>query len=233
MPMLISTPEGFFRAEKRDFFEFSYCGKPTKKAFKKHLSEFNAWWKATFPQYATTVLGPSEYSGWIIGGPGMVTTPADELVKQGYLDRWSDKSSPWTMVHHRYSDWLELLESCEVIPAPLAESRSVRFWRLQEGPLLISPMQNGRLLSLRDARWWLANFGHRLHESQSNAISGEYKVFTEKEAVSLRYVTIDWENNDELYIARNLESDPEFRAWLCATLSVPQGEKMIVTSDPF
>ena len=233
MPMLISTPEGFFRAEKRDFFEFSYCGKPTKKAFKKHLGEMNAWWESTFPQHATTVLGPSEYSGWIEGGPGMSTTAADEVVKQGFLDRWSERSSPWTLVHHRYSEWLELLESCEVIPATLAESRSVRFWRFQDGPLLISPMQNGRLLSLRDAQWWLANFAHRPHGIQSNVISGEYKFFTERDAANLHYVTIDWESIDELKVACDLATDPEFRAWLCATLSVPQGEKMIVTGDPF
>jgi hypothetical protein len=234
MPMLISTPEEYFREKQEDFFEFAYCGPINNKNFYKYRDAFNAWWEERFPEHPVTRLGPSEYSGWILGGPSMSTTPPDEAVRQAFLEKWTYKKSPWKLVEHRYADWLSAVQSCQIVSAPLQERRRVRYWQRPEGPLLLSQNTSGELLSRADARWWFSHDmpGHSA-DARTKLVSGEYFYYPPSDrAKEAHRASIDWEVIEELYAAQALEKSPAFMTWLRETLSIPDGEALKIITDP-
>ena len=233
MPMLISTPEDYFREKQEDFFEFEYCGKENRTAFAKHRDEMNEWWDKLFPQHQVTRLGPSEYSGWICGGPGMSTTPVNETVRKAFLEKWTFKSSPWKLVEHRYNDWLTAVRSCEVVAAPLQVRRSVRYWQLPEGPLLLGQNAAGRLLSRHDAKWWFSQDmqGHKA-DLRMGMVSGVYFYHPSNTAGKTDHLaSIDWEDVADLEAAKKLEGSKKFKKWLRTTLAIPDNEKLEITTE--
>lgn len=232
MPMLIETPEDYFRGHQGDFFEFAYRGPQNKKAFVKHRGERNAWLKKLLPKRPLIHLGPSEYSGWICGGPTLSATPADESIRQAFLERWTFPSSPWELVEHRYADWHASLTSCNVLESPLHPARCVRYWQLPEGPLLLGQNNAGHHLSRRDAQWWFSHDmpGHRA-DQRTGIVSGEYYVEQlGDEGKACHVASIDWEEFNELDVAKQLETNPEFIAWLRKTLSIPDEDILQIST---
>lgn len=65
---IIRTPDGIFRAEQRDIYFLNFKQKNQKKS-QKTLEEMQAWFAKHLPDSPTELMGPSEQSGFIAGGP--------------------------------------------------------------------------------------------------------------------------------------------------------------------
>lgn len=123
MPMLISTKEQWFRKEKRDIWKLDFDlpyeqyqklgDKKVQKMYKDEMGELNAWIEANQPQVKWHVFGPSEYSGYMMGGPSYnVAEMTDDEVAQ-FNTKWCAHPY-WRLERQRYSDWRTFLDSFEV-----------------------------------------------------------------------------------------------------------------------
>ena len=114
MPMLIQSPEQWFRTLARDFYEF----RPAKGQTGLPL-ELTDWIKEKLPHRALTLLGPSEHSGWICGGPTMYVLAMDPQEVDAYTARWEETSGRciderWQCFQWPYSGWLLKFERIDV-----------------------------------------------------------------------------------------------------------------------
>ena len=111
MPQLIHTPEEVFRRERRDIYTLEFqegSSEDIQKTFKK----MQAWFKQNTPDSPTEMLAPSEYSGWIDGGPTSLRiafTPADLAI---FCEQWENTDGGsldprFQCCIHPYADWLE------------------------------------------------------------------------------------------------------------------------------
>ena len=122
MPMIISTPEAWFRTKGCDFFEF----RPTEvdagffsQRAKKLPSLLTDWLSATFAHRRLQRLGPSEYSGYICGGPSMDVIEMSPEEVDIYSAQWEDATGKcnddrWQCYQLPYEVWLEKFSRIEV-----------------------------------------------------------------------------------------------------------------------
>lgn len=89
MPMLLSTPERWFRTRQCDFYEFRPADAEDDRPVDLP-AELTDWLAASFPDRELQPLGPSEHSGWISGGPAMKVLPLNTEEVQRYSQRWED-----------------------------------------------------------------------------------------------------------------------------------------------
>lgn len=72
MPQLISTPEEWFRNQKRDLYVVRHketTGRLSNKKFKADQKLLRNWFAEKIPNTSLDVIGASENSGYLLGGP--------------------------------------------------------------------------------------------------------------------------------------------------------------------
>jgi len=114
MPHLISTPEAWFREKKTSFFqidfdisydEYSNLGdEGWKRLIKAEKSSLESWLEKFMSNVEWVVLGPSEYSGWIEGGPALKSAVLNDKQVHLFKSQW-DKHPYWRLVERRFEDW--------------------------------------------------------------------------------------------------------------------------------
>lgn len=87
MPQLIRTPEDIFRAERRDIYALHFR-ETTSNAIRNTAQEMKAWFEQHMPDSVLEVMGPSERSGWIEGGPTALRIAFTEPDLQRFCKQW-------------------------------------------------------------------------------------------------------------------------------------------------
>lgn len=168
MPVIIDSPEAWFRTQQRDLHVIDYRKKPDfydlddrDKIRLRIVQDKNLlkdWFKTHLPTIALSVIGPSEYSGWIEGGPRYLTADFDSAGLSLFEASW-DENSLWKIEVWPFSGWKRRLDSARLLTAPLTVMEKLRWWDTPQGMLLVSAYtdepgycENG-LLSLEDG-WW-------------------------------------------------------------------------------
>lgn len=187
MPMLVSTPEDWFRNKKKDLYLFEYQVKvrgQSEKAYKAWSKKYQegqktlfAWFEQNLPVVQIDFFGPSEYSGWIEGGPCAHGADLDESSQAVFRTAWHKPGSPWQLELQSFEQWSHRIDSCRLLPIPLAVTQSVRWWDMPGGIVLLSKGDDGRCLSRWDAWWRLVQLIPELANAGIDDYpSGEYLV---------------------------------------------------------
>jgi len=114
MPMRVSTPERWFRMRQCDLYQFQLA-----EGQKELPVELKDWIAENLADRTIELLGPSEHSGWIMGGPCYPTLAMSEEEVLKFSHRWEDDSGKsndprWQCYQRRYSDWFEQFDRIEV-----------------------------------------------------------------------------------------------------------------------
>lgn len=167
MPRIISTPEEWFRTNKRDLhlIRFIRAHRRTKikpRQFKKLHSQLRSWLATKLPEVPVKVIGPSEYSGWLFGGPGYLVADFGVSDIELFYSVWRHKEF-WKIESWSYSEWRKRVESAALLQMPITTTPSlVRWWDTPQGIILLDAATTGafidvapgtRVLSRRDS-WW-------------------------------------------------------------------------------
>lgn len=131
MPMLLSTPERWFRTHQCDFFEF----RPSESNEDLPI-ELTEWFAGNLPNRPLKRLGPSEYSGFICGGASMLVLAMNDDEVQMFSRRWEDASGKsidprWQCFQWPYLNWRTKLDGVEVFKGPVSAGTNCR-WLLCE-----------------------------------------------------------------------------------------------------
>lgn len=114
MPLLVRTPEQILREEKRDLYyiEFSVFGETGNDSEDPPgRSELLAWLEKHIPQCQVEPLGPSEKSGWVVGGiHGRIRVDFDAAGLAKFCHTWENadglsKDPRFQCMLIRYGDW--------------------------------------------------------------------------------------------------------------------------------
>lgn len=86
MPQLIRTPEQIFREERCDVYYLYFnqddlVGRATR-------DEMQTWFQQHMPNSPVEAMGPSEYSGWICGGPAMLRIAFTDADLKKFCEVW-------------------------------------------------------------------------------------------------------------------------------------------------
>ncbi len=114
MPMLLSTPEHWFRTKACDIYEF----RPGEDQ-SALPDELKTWLAMTMPERQLQTLGPSEHSGWICGGPTMSVLAMNAAEVNMFQERWEDAAGKsvdprWQCYQWPFSSWREKFEKIAV-----------------------------------------------------------------------------------------------------------------------
>lgn len=199
MPYLIETPECWFRTNQRDIYELSYdvpenffdlsakAQKRIQTQYRKESRKLTAWFESNLPEITLTILGPSEYSGYILGGPTMKVADFDEKGLEVFNAHWRDKQ-PWKIIVHSFAEWAQRLSNVHLLSAPADPEKSCSWWDTPEGIVLLSADQNGKLLSRYDASWLLNQLRPNLAKAEEYAYPyGEYHANTDHPLLIIGY----------------------------------------------
>lgn len=86
----IRTPEDIFRIEKKDVYALRFNqDNPAQKELA--LAEMQRWLYLNMPQSPTEILGPSEHSNWLEGGPTMLRIDFRQGDLERFLKTWETR----------------------------------------------------------------------------------------------------------------------------------------------
>jgi len=122
------------------------------KVWRRKVRERKAWFAQHLPKTPLDIIGPSEYSGWIEGGPRYFTADLDQEGLAAFEAAWGPESA-WQVEVWSYSDWRKRVDAAELLPTPLSKPQRLRWWDTPRGVLLLGADTEGHLLSLYDG-WW-------------------------------------------------------------------------------
>lgn len=199
MPYLLNSPEGWFRTKQCDIHELAYVvpdniweltakeNDRIKRQYRQDSEKLTKWFEENLPGVELTILGSSEYSGYILGGPTMKVANFDEAGRKAFEAHWLPKQ-PWQIVIHSYADWAKRIASVRLLETPANPDESCRWWDTPEGIVLMSADFAGKLLSQYDANWLLKQFRPKLAKVEEYAYPyGEYYVQTKELLLIIGY----------------------------------------------
>jgi hypothetical protein len=185
MPMIISTPEDWFRSQGRDLHVLNYQFPPEVEAnydslskrkqqsvqaqYKRAFKSMTNWLAEELPEAACQTIGPSEYSGYICGGPSYLSADFTAASLAKFQLRWCGEDSPWRCDVWPLAEWRQRLDASHIIPALPHLPPMLRWWDTPEGVILMASDPGAQSLSSRDA--WL-----RLHELQPALSNYEFET---------------------------------------------------------
>ena len=176
MPYLISTPEDWFRIQKRDLHLIRVANEEQTYSKNEYLAaqkKLHAWFADNLPHVSRSVIGPSDYSGWIEGGPCYITADLNPSDINTFSAAW-DGNSFWRLEIWPFDDWLKRVESANLLTSPACHLQKLhsnfcsgfiqtaRWWDTPKGVLMLDAYSKGtfvdmepgeHFLSLRDG-WW-------------------------------------------------------------------------------
>lgn len=245
MPYRIDTPEGWFRKYRRDIHVLEYeipedfeklssrQQEALRKQYDKDSQILERWIKANLPRVELTILGPSEYSDYISGGPTMKVPDFDVSAREAFEQHWA-VGRPWRVRIEPYADWAKKIESVRLLEIPTSPNVSCRWWDTPQGLILMSTDQEGNLLSRSDAVWRLKQlrpefvftnfFAHPYGEYVVQSDNGSEKRYVVIARGS--YKTPEWSGEDYKKNRRRLGK-------LRAALGLTRSHKVRVVVDDF
>lgn len=241
MPYLIDTPEGWFRKRRRDIHVLEYeipeefenlssrQQEALRKQYRKDSQILERWIKANLPGVELTILGPSEYSGYIIGGPTMKVADFDAPARKVFEQHWI-AGQPWRVRIEPYADWAKKMDSVRLLTSQANPDESCRWWDTPQGIILMSADQEGKLLSSYDAAWRLKQLRPELAGVKDSAYPyGEYIVQPVESILLIGYGSFDfseWSGEDYKKDQRRLDK-------LRAALGLTRSHRVRVVVDDF
>lgn len=121
MPCIVSTPEEWFRTQQRDLYVIQYRTEEDEdvdeSAFKQAQKELNAWFDERIPHTPLRIIGASEYSGWLTGGPRYFTADFDPYGLALFKSAW-DENSAWYVEIWPISDWRKRIDATQLLSSP-------------------------------------------------------------------------------------------------------------------
>jgi len=166
MPYLLESPEGWFRTRHRDIHELVYdipeelwlLSKRKRnfyqRQYRQDCKKLSWWLKKFLPDVEYLTLGPSEYSGYILGGPMIRVVDFDAESRQRFENLWTGRQ-PWRIEVRPYVDWAAKIASVRIYDAPGVPDAPCLWWDTPSGFILMSAYDSQRLLSFYDAEWLL------------------------------------------------------------------------------
>ena len=172
MPIILSSPEAWFRTKGCDFYEFRSTDFDDADAFfrqpKKLPSLLTDWLASTFPDRSLQRLGPSEHSGFICGGPRLEVIKMSPEEVSLYSAQWEDATGKcndarWQCYQWPYEMWLEKFEHINVALGRPPEGTAYRWLLCNAGLFTItgsytaegSKNQSCPDLPCFDDWWWM------------------------------------------------------------------------------
>lgn len=166
MPQLISTPEDWFRNQMRDLYLICPAqeSKFSKKKYMAEQKKLHAWFADHLPHTPLSIVGPSEYSGWIEGGPRYLAADFDSAGLAAFTAAWGEEKF-WRIEIWSFADWRKRVETVELLTSPVGNLQKIRWWDTPRGILMLNANTKGNflgglsvdasegLLSLHDG-WW-------------------------------------------------------------------------------
>lgn len=186
MPYLIDSPEGWFRKRQKDLYSLTYrwpentdeLPEPEQKAIqeknRRDCLQLTAWFDANLPTTERQQLGPSEYSGWVCGGPGSIAIDFDPAGLVAFKEAWGSNDSPWELEHESIAEWQQKLNNCQLLVSPRPAPENLHWWDTPTGFIFIAIPANGDSLSRYDAAWRLT----QLRPDLSGALTEDYPYGT-------------------------------------------------------
>lgn len=210
MPHLIDTPEEWFRRVMRDLHlvlpsdtEREY----SKKEFIAAQKVLRTWFADNLPGTTLNIIGPSDYSGWIEGGPRYLTADLDSQGLAVFNAAWG-KDSFWKIETWRFSDWCKRVESANLIVSPARNIRRARWWDTPRGILLLDASTQvvfehvypgEKTLSLEDGWWRLQQLFPEFSNHKANSFPcGYFRPGQDSSCTSLLIIDypglgVDWD----------------------------------------
>jgi hypothetical protein len=145
MPMIISTPEEWFRVQRRDLYLIVLnedLGQPSKDKYMEFQKLLNKWFDENLPNTLLRIIGSSENSGWVTGGPGYFTADFDANTLAIFNAAWGAESA-WKIEVWSFEKWREQVESANLISSPGLEYKKVRWWDTSRGILFLDAITQG------------------------------------------------------------------------------------------
>ena len=186
MPYIVQSPEGWFRNKQRDICELAYgvpedlWNRSKKKQnyyqarYRKDVKKLIWWLNRNLPSVEQSTLGPSEYSGYILGGPMMRVVDFDVASRERFEAYWPE-NKPWRIVVHSYDEWAQRIANVRLLRPPHTPAEPCLWWDTPSGFILMSADTDGNLLSLYDANWLLKQLCSDLPLAEQDAYPrGEY-----------------------------------------------------------
>lgn len=244
MPQLIETPEGWFRTRQKDLYVLKYrvddefdwgsnkAVNALNKKYKKDQKILSKWFSVNLPETKLEIVGPSEYSGYIIGGPSSIVTDFNETSLAAFHAAWGNVDSPWQVELESYDKWLAQARSCYLLPAPLTSQQRVRWWDTPVGIILMSASHNGFNLSRWDAMWRLRQLVPELKDAGIDDYP--YGQYVPKNERCLGFIWIDYGDalNNWAWEGNKYKKDPDRINKLRAALGIPKDEPIqVVVGD--
>lgn len=159
MPQIISTPEDWFRTQRRDLHVICYRktkGKLTERSkkayYKQARNDLNLWIAHQMPGTSISIIASSEYDGWIFGGPSYLAVDFDQVGVTLFKAAW-DADSPWYVETWTIANWRKRIDATQLLPSPVGELQNLLWWDTPRGFLLLGSDAEGRTLSAADG-WW-------------------------------------------------------------------------------
>jgi hypothetical protein len=151
MPMIIPTPEEWFRNEKRDLYLIRYqrSGKFSKKKNMADQIALNNWFEKQLPNTPLSIIGPSEYSGWITGGPSYFTADFDSASLAIFNSAWG-AGTAWKIEACSFDEWRDRIESINLLTSPGLKYKKVRWWDTSRGIFIMNAITEGRYVDSDD-----------------------------------------------------------------------------------
>lgn len=255
MPELITnTPEAWFRSRQRDLYliSFSLAGltsglKPKKKT-QREIKKLQDWFAAHLPDTSVTRMGPSEYSGWLAGGPSYLAVDFDEAGLALFCAAWESAEgkslSPyWQCELWPYALWRDQLSRFSVLESALNSRHIVRWWDTPQGVLMVGldngkeqtqpAQENNAWLSPEDGWWLLCQHYPALSSYSDHTFPyGHLKPAVARDQKQRAVLVVDYWV-DGWPQTREYIQDPANIARLRQALSVPESMPLEIVEGDF
>ena len=190
MPYIINTQEHWFRTQQRDLYVIQYRvpdennedgseeendddESPFEQTYKQAQKELNAWFDEHLPHTPLNIIGASEYSGWITGGPCYFSADFDTQGLALFQSDWNEESV-WYVEVWPLADWKKRIDAAQLLSFPVEQLQKMRWWDTPQGILLLGAYTSDcgycedEFLSLEDGWWKLQQLFPELSKHQAN-----------------------------------------------------------------
>lgn len=246
MPVILDSPEAWFRTQQRDLYVIDYRKEPdfndlddeedTRLRIAQDQKPLKDWFKTHLPNTALSVIGPSEYSGWIEGGPCYLTADFDSAALSLFEASW-DENSLWKIEVSLFSGWKQRIDSTRLLIAPLTEMKKLRWWDTPQGMLLVSTYTDDPgycedgFLSLEDG-WWKVQQAYPEYSglSANTFPCGTFWPVRYKGHPPFVFVEFFW---DQSWNSRDYVADPDNVSRLKHALGMPDDVEITLELQDF
>lgn len=145
MPYIINTQEYWFRTQQRDLYVIQYRvpdennedsseeendeedESPFEQTYKQAQKELNAWFDEHLPHTPLNIIGASEYSGWIEGGPCYFSADLDAHGLALFQSDWNEESV-WYVEVWPLADWKKRIDAAQLLSFPVRQLQKMQWW---------------------------------------------------------------------------------------------------------